>query len=308
MKPDKSLKRLQKLSLYDLKELIRQARAMDLANISSEAIDARIGKIMDGYQTNRLTVMMNGVFRARCNEGTELYTNTSQLWYPKPEFVKERGRFNETSKPVFYVSNTARGAMFEVRPTTGQLITLLETKTKQPFVKFDTAHIGMEECEAPAMVDAGKTKLLHGNPKFREQLRRERLEHKWLAVDGYLSDMSRHLPPAGHEQEHYRVTNAIARPLFRITQIAALQYPSIATKLSCINLCMLPAFADENFYPARTWLVSIDEQRDQLPGLPVGLYFGIRFIRKSESIDSFGNITWGQEKTFSHDELIHLLR
>lgn len=307
IKSDESLKRLRATSLYDLKERIRRARTLDLSAASDEVIEARIGKIMDGYQTNYLSVAMNGVFRARQNLGTTLYTNVSELWYPKPEFITRRGRFNEAGSPKFYVSNTARGAMFEVRLEVGRLVTILEARTKQPYVQFDTAHIGMEECRAPAMQQSGRARLLHSNPMFREQLRRANLEQKWLTVDNYLSEMSRYLPLPDQEQLHYRVTNSIARTLFRIPNIAALQYPSIATNLSCINLCMLPWAADEYFYAAKAWLVSIDAERDQLPGTQKGVYYGLRFLRCSNAIDSAGNIQWCNERSFDYSEVLHLL-
>ena len=65
---------------------------------------------------------------------------------------------------------------------------------------------------------------------------------------------------------------------------------------------MLPQAADEYFYAARTWLVSIDE----LPGTQKGDY-GLRFLRCSNSIDSAGNIEWSNEKNFDDSEVMHLL-
>ena len=174
MKSDESLKRLRGTNLYDLKERIRQVRALDLSTASDEAIEARIGRIMDGYITNCLSVVTNALFRARPNSEAALYNNVAELWYPR--IVTKRNRFNEAGSPLFYVSNTARGAIFEVRPEVGGLITVMEVRTKQRVVRFDTAHIGLEECKAPAMLRSGESILPHSNPMFREQLRRDKIE------------------------------------------------------------------------------------------------------------------------------------
>ena len=148
------------------------------------------------------------------------------------------------------------------------------------------------------------TNILHAGRRVADF----RLEKKWLAVDSYLSEMSRHLPPDGQEQAHYRLTNAISQNLFKMPKMSALQYPSITTNLSCINLCMLPTVADEHFIPKKAWLLSVEGRQDQLPGTSTGNIFNLKFLRQSESFESDGTIKWSDERNFSLPEIEHLLR
>jgi len=49
----------------------------------------------------------------------------NDLWWPNPEFVG-RGRCNEANSPVFYCANSDMTAIIEVRPSIGDLLTVVE--------------------------------------------------------------------------------------------------------------------------------------------------------------------------------------
>src|SRR6266436_6027784 len=97
--------RLQRKSFADITETLRRARSMDVQSLTSEQVDRRIGRIMDGYHTVVIKAQMNGLYRARKNHGEQPWESISDLWYPPPTAVRTRGRFNEPGSPIFYACN-----------------------------------------------------------------------------------------------------------------------------------------------------------------------------------------------------------
>jgi hypothetical protein len=103
--------RLQRKSFADIAETLRRARSMDVLSLTSEQVDRRIGRIMDGYRTVVIKAQMNGFYRARKNRGEHFWESISDLWYPPPTAVRTRGRFNEPGSSVFYACNRSTGAV-----------------------------------------------------------------------------------------------------------------------------------------------------------------------------------------------------
>lgn len=285
--------RLQNISYGDLVARLSRARAMDVRTLATEAIDRRIGTIMDGYHTVVIKAQMNGLYRARKNITEQPYQRVSDLWYPPASVVQTRGRFNEPGTSMFYASNRATTAVYELRPRVGDLITLLVIRTKKPFVELDCAHIGLERSLAPELGPTQRGRMLRNNPRFQAMLKHYQISNKWLVVDEFLSDMATTLFPPNQEQDKYKITNAISRLLFRIPGVQALNYPSVATRLTGLNLCLPPQLADEHFVGSEAWMMRLEEQADQLPGLnEQGPFYRTTFLRKSESIGPDGQIRW----------------
>ena len=117
--------------------------------------------------------------------------------------------------------NRANGAVFEVRPQVGDVITLLIVGTKKSSVELESAHIGLERSKAPELGKAERSRMLRNNANFQAMLRHYSITNKWLVVDEFLSDMATTLFPPDQEQGKYIVTNAISDLLFKIPGVQA---------------------------------------------------------------------------------------
>jgi hypothetical protein len=94
--------RLRRKGYADVVSSVRRARTMDTRSLTTEQIDHRIGRVMDGYRTVVIKAQMNGLYRARKNVGETPWESVSDLWYPPASVVRNRGRFNEPGESVFY--------------------------------------------------------------------------------------------------------------------------------------------------------------------------------------------------------------
>jgi hypothetical protein len=287
--------RLRKKSFVSLLSTISRARSMDVAELSPEEVDHRIGSIMDGYRTVTITAQMNGLYRARKNIGDEPWPSTADLWYPPATAVLNRGRFNEPGTSVFYACNRAASAIYEIHPNVGDVTTLLVAHSRRaPFAELNCAHIGLERSLAPEIGFVPRNRMLRTNPRFQAMLTHYGISQKWLLVDNFLSEMATTMFTPSEEQDKYKITNSIGRNLFKIPNVHALNYPSVASKLVSLNLCLPPEIADQNFKPAEAWMIRFDEKSDRLPGSDdqEGPYFRTTFVRRSEQIEPDGRICW----------------
>jgi RES domain len=281
---------------------------MDVRSLSTDQVDQRILRIMDGYHTVVISVQLNGLYRARKNIDDKPFERISDLWYPPAAAVRSRGRFNEVGVPVFYACNRVPGAIFEIQPQVGDLVTVLIVRTKEPFVELQCAHIGLERCFAPEIGPAQRGRMLQTNPRFQAMLERYRLSQKWLAIDQFFSDMATTQFRPDEASDKYKITNAIVRPLLRIPGVQALNYPSVASRLRNINLCLPPTAADQFFTGAEAWMIRIEDVKDRLAGLnEEGPFYRTRFVRRSLSIDPDGQISWsGELHNVQPHEIAHL--
>jgi hypothetical protein len=300
--------RLHRKSRADLAVTLQRARGMDVRSLTSEQVDRRIGLIMDGYRTVVINAQMNGLYRARKNRGEEPWGSVSDLWYPPAAAVRTRGRFNEPGSSVFYACNRSTGAIYEIRPAVGDVITLLVVRSKEAFVELSCAHIGLERSLAPEIGFVPRDRKLRTNPRFQSMLAHYGLSHKWLMVDEFLSEMATTLFAPGDEQDKYKITNAISRALFRIPGVDALNYPSVATSLVSLNVCLAPAIADKHFRPSEAWMIKVEEKADRLPNLDGdGPFYRTTFIRRSEAIEPDGHIRWsGVLRNVRPEDIAHL--
>jgi hypothetical protein len=187
------------------------------------------------------------------------------------------------------------GAVFEIRPAAGDIVTLLVVRSKQPSAELDCAHIGLERSIAPEVAFVPRDRMLRTNPRFQAMLAHFGLTKKWLVVDDFFSELATTIFPPRDEQEKYKITNSISRRLFGIPGVQALNYPSVATGLQSLNLCLKPTIADQHFAAAEAWMLRFEERAERLPGLDQGgPFLRTTFLRKSEEIESSGRIRWSE--------------
>jgi hypothetical protein len=134
------------------------------------------------------------------------------------------------------------------------------------------------------------------------------ISRKWLAVDDYLSEMATTVFAPHEEQDKYKITNSIGRLLLQIPSVHGLNFPSVATGLVSLNLCLRPEIADRFFHPAEAWMIKIEEKKERLDGLNQdGPFYRTTFIRKSEEIKSDGRIVWSDLLVnVTPEQIVHL--
>ena len=73
----------------------------------------------------------------------------------------------------------------------------------------------------------------------------------------------------------------------------ALNYPSVATRLVGLNVCLPPSVADLHFQPGEAWMLKFEERVDRLEGVKEdGPFYRTTFLRRSETIRADGRIQW----------------
>jgi hypothetical protein len=298
------------MSYVNVSQRISRARQMDVRTLSAQQVAERMRIIMDDYRTMIIPVQLNGVFRARRNPDGDPFRSASELWYPPAKLIQRRGRFNSSGEPVFYASNRASGAVFEVRPAVGDMITLLIAATKEPFVELKCAHIGLDRSLAPELAEVQKNGIPRANQRFQAMLKHHGISKRWHQVDDFLAEMATMLFSPDEEEDKYKITNGISDVMFKIAGIDALNYPSVATQLECVNLCLKPAVADRLFKPSEAWMIRIEERADHPPGLkekPTDVFYRTTFVRRSEEINENGNIHWSDVlKDVTPEDIAHL--
>jgi hypothetical protein len=103
---------------------------------------------------------------------------------------------------------------------------------------------------------------LRTNRRFQGMLEDFGISRKWLAVDDYLSEMATTVFAPHEEQDKYKITNSIGRLLLQIPSVHGLNFPSVATGLVSLNLCLRPEIADRFFHPAEAWMIKIEEKKN----------------------------------------------
>jgi hypothetical protein len=296
---------LKQISYLDLKSKLNCARQMDVGALSAEEVAERIGlSVMEGYWTNLIRAEMTGLYRARKNNGIDPWLSIEKLWYPPASKIDKRGRFNEIGKSVFYACDTFAGAITEVRPKAGDLITILVVRGRDGLVALDNAQIGLERLRATGFGKKG-SHVLRRDVAFQAILKERGIMKKWLLLDNFLSEMATSSFSPESEQDKYKITNAISAQLFKLPGIHGLVYPSISTKHRCINFCLMPNVADQYFVPRQAWMIRIEERNSQ-PAPPGGHEYRIRLLRRSENVSADGQISWsGELQNLQLEDIAH---
>ncbi len=78
----------------EISSLIKAIKNVDTENLSIEEITKTVGLLIDGYWTNRFSIILNGFYRARKNKDDIPFSHIQDLWYPPAEKIKDLGRLN----------------------------------------------------------------------------------------------------------------------------------------------------------------------------------------------------------------------
>ena len=306
-----TIHQLSKVSTFDLRSRIAKFRKLELTRFSQEQVGNRIGRILDGYTTKLIPLILSGVVRARKNSGGGIFNTTAQLWYPPAAKVKKSSRLNAAGESLFYASNRMNAAIYELHPMVGDVFTVMIARPKLRAARLNVAQVGLERLSSPDLHNLSKSALPREDQQLQKALGSPNNFKKWLMIDDFLGDLfTAHVGDA--EEHKYKPTIAIGSNLFGIPGIDGINYPSVATNLNAINLCLKPEKADEIFEPSEFFMVKLSDQKDASElGVKTenGTMYRIDFIRESRGINRNGEIEWGPEVlNLPYERVEHLMK
>lgn len=267
---------------------------MDFLKLSEDRVFERIRRIFDAYTTQTQTIRTNGLFRARVNPPNVVFESASELWYPPSNVITRAGRFNLAGQPVFYASARAHAAILEVRPAVRDTVTLLVAGAQRQHADISCAHVGLHRCNDFPEATGANGAQPRSNPSFIADLQSYGVLNKWLKIDDYFADLTTTVVPPGEDESVFKGTNAIARVLAKIPDIESLNYPSIATHLNCVNLCLTAEAADRHLRPSEAWMLRVTDWQAELPGqAPTKSgFYQTEILARSRPIGKDSRIEW----------------
>ena len=238
----------------------------------------------------RLT--LRHVFRVRPNNGVVAFS----LGAPPSKSVLAHGRLNEIGQSRFYAADNPVTAILETWPQPGEIVTL----TMFGFRNYSSAArrtaqiMGMARYLSPDVeVEIGEVSLKYD---FIRSIVHD--FERFLAVDEWIADAITQVVPQTDVESYYPtialgnmvlrdfgLPNALGLPGPRAD---ALLYPSVASKLRAMNVCMEPKTAVATYAPERAWTLQF-EGVDFNSAPPAAK---VRLISQSKPIDHTGVIQW----------------
>lgn len=263
--------------------MISAFRELDLSKLTSEQITNRIAKIMHQYAVTPMELCFNAtLYRARINEDKADFAHKSKLWY-RTEKVEEipLGRFNKAGESLFYAAVELNTAIFELRPKKGDVVTIMEVIPISSLGRILIIPTGLSKSISD------KISLGFNNDRIAQNILSKN-DKKWFSADEFLESLLTEVV-GDNERHKYHATTAIARLLFKISNIDGLYYPSIATSQKGLNLCLRRESADKILKPHKFFMVEIVEIVDHPQH---GLLYGCRDIKTAKEIKDDGEIVW----------------
>lgn len=269
----------------ELRLKISEFKAANLSKLSYDQIANRMGRIMHQYAVTLGDLWFQGpLYRARINKPNQDFRNVSDLWY-RTEKVDEitMGRFNKNGEGLFYASIGQVGlstAVFELQPKIGDIVTVMEALPKSALGKISILPIGLSRSKSPLVPDEFKQERVKRASSFSPK--------KWLIADNFLEQLLTEIV-AEEERHKYMATAAAAEHFFKIPNLEAIQYPSIATSLNGLNVVLKPENADRLLKPSKFHMLEVLDILNDPKG---GLLYKCRGIKLTNKIGNDGEIFW----------------
>lgn len=285
--PPQSNDILRRLSEGQIADRILALNELDRLTTSFPVIQQHVDAVFLGYSCLTRIVDCKQAWRARKNIGSALFSNTSELWHPKPEYVKDFGRMNQPHKPMFYISASHQTAILEVRANPGDLVTVLEIGLKSETELPHVMEIGVAEKASQYRLPTTVNLLentAEGQVFLGSELKKNLLIRSFLAAEA-----TRIVDAA--DTHIFKVSAAISDRLTSSVNIDGIEYPSIAgdgtASKGGTNLAIKPAAADRLFQPVGCFVLRvISSVLHPEPGLLV------ECTNVATSIHRDGSIKW----------------
>lgn len=185
-----------------------------------------------------------------------------------------------------------------MRPSSGDIITILVAGAKAPGANIAVSHVGIHRAIAEPEVTNDMGGGLRAVEEWVQHLETMHIRARWLAIDDFLTDISTSVYADVERDSRYKLTNALARMLMEPEGIEGIIYPSVAADMTAFNICLPPKQADQYFYPFEAWEVEV-----VAPPLN-GEGSIAKFLRHGIVSDS-GKIIWSERtRDFSEDDIV----
>jgi hypothetical protein len=252
-------------SLQGIISEIEKIKKLDLKrdDITIEDIKIRIGEMLSSvYLIKMVGAQFPTVYRARPNEGTSLFQNIEQVWYPPRDKVKKLGRFNNIGESMFYCSATYNPCIFECHPKKGDWITLLECEAidrNKKIAVADAFFHKFKSAEGQIIFDKSYDII---QKQGREIIRKKGLEKEHNEIQKFIEKEALKIVKAGEEYK-YKITVAIKEIFFTVPIAQGITYPSLATGMENINFALKPQVADEYYRPKIVRVLKVIGEEEQ---------------------------------------------
>lgn len=271
---------LSELSIEDLDASIKKYHSLDFASSTIADADKLLRQIIKHFVTQTLVWNFPVLYRARRHSDDRMFTNVSELIYPKNPTTY--GRLNDIGESLFYGATHHDTALMEMRPKVGDEITILESRLINPVSVPKFMEVGVKEL----MVQQNR------NPDFIKQHRKkidsilatEDNKKRYLLINAFLvKEITKIVSDS--ETLNYKGTIAIGQFYLKNNGLAdGMIYPSINRNgAECIVI--KPDSYHKFFRPDRCFkckVVNIDSE-----GRPM-----VFCSDNSTNIDETGKIAW----------------
>jgi hypothetical protein len=200
--------------------------------MTDDELTSYIDQIAIGIPFQMLELKKGVLYRARPNEGSRFFTNTSELWYP-PLNCLRCNRFNDGKIQMLYVGESKSTVIEEVKPPPGSILTMITYEVIAPIKALPIGILqGVTKTNlfTPGywqQLFQGKIKIYSGNPNFIiiDRLVNE-FVYKYVTRENSTED-----------PREYRFTNIYGKHFLK-APIDGILYPSVSRKLFDINMAL----------------------------------------------------------------------
>ena len=247
-------------------EYVRSALHKGKSEIDSSRLSEALSTTFrEGYSGNHQPFAAQSLtlHRGRISTNGELFATKAHHWYP-PISIVNYNRANLPGEAVLYCSSGVGTALLELRPTVGDLISMMTCTVSKEVLRL---------------------KWLAQNDPFWLH----RMEGRKGEFERLCSDIYRRVIVSPH---HYIISGAYGSLFFKFGFVDGLAYSSIATDLNGVNVAIKGPVADEFVVPASFLAYRVIGRTSQFD-------FRVQCVASAGPPDETGKIHWTRESAIA---------